>query len=134
MNYRAMFDTNIVSDVLRFPHGKAATRLRAAGAEAFCLSAIVAGELRFGSAKLGSPRLTAQVEGILQLIATMPFEGVASRAYALVRTHLERSGRIIGPNDLFIAAHALALDLPLITANIGEFSRVPNLRVENWLD
>jgi tRNA(fMet)-specific endonuclease VapC len=51
-----------------------------------------------------------------------------------MRTHLERAGTLIGPNDLFIAAHALALGLTLVTDNLREFSRVPDLHVENWLD
>lgn len=53
--------------------------------------------------------------------------------YAEIRTQLEQAGTPIGPNDLLIAAHALALNLTLVTANIREFGRVPNLSVENWL-
>ena len=53
--------------------------------------------------------------------------------YARVRHHLERLGTPIGPNDLLIAAHALALDAVLITDNENEFRRVPGLQVENWL-
>ncbi len=54
--------------------------------------------------------------------------------YADIRAQLEVQGRPIGPTDLFIAAHALSLDLTLVTANVREFSRVPDLLVENWLD
>jgi tRNA(fMet)-specific endonuclease VapC len=54
-------------------------------------------------------------------------------SYGEIRTHLERSGRPIGPNDLLIAAQAVTLNLTLVTANVGEFSRVPNLAVVNWL-
>ncbi len=53
--------------------------------------------------------------------------------YARVRAYLETQGTPIGGNDLLIAAQALALDLTVVTANIREFSRVPNLKVENWL-
>lgn len=63
-----------------------------------------------------------------------PLESPADDFYASVRAALENAGRPIGPNDPFIAAHALALDLTLVTANVGEFSRVSGLRVENWLD
>ena len=55
------------------------------------------------------------------------------RHYATIRVHLEGSGNIIGPNDLLIAAHALAHDMTLVSANVSEFSRVPGLRVVNWL-
>ena len=53
--------------------------------------------------------------------------------YAAIRTHLEQAGTPIGSNDLLIAAHALALDLTLVTANTREFKRVPTLRLDNWL-
>lgn len=57
-----------------------------------------------------------------------------SRRYARVRADLERKGTPIGANDLWIAAQALALDAVLVTRNIGEFSRIEDLTVENWLD
>jgi tRNA(fMet)-specific endonuclease VapC len=50
-----------------------------------------------------------------------------------MRVALERIGQPIGHNDLFIAAHARALGLTLVTDNMREFSRVPSLAVENWL-
>lgn len=53
--------------------------------------------------------------------------------YATIRTHLEKACTPIGPNDMLIAAHALALDCTLVTDNDTEFRRVPGLRVENWL-
>jgi tRNA(fMet)-specific endonuclease VapC len=55
------------------------------------------------------------------------------RRYAEIRLHLEQRGRTIGFNDLLIAAHALALDLTLVIANVEEFARVLGLRLENWL-
>jgi tRNA(fMet)-specific endonuclease VapC len=55
------------------------------------------------------------------------------RRYAEIRARLEEAGKPIGPNDLLIAAHSLALDLTLVTANVDEFGRVPGPRVENWL-
>jgi tRNA(fMet)-specific endonuclease VapC len=58
----------------------------------------------------------------------------ADMRYAEIRAHLSNAGQIIGPNDLLIAAHARALDLTLVTDNVREFARVPDLRVENWLD
>lgn len=64
----------------------------------------------------------------------LPIDEPVAHAFAEIRAHLEYSGTPIGPYEMLIAAHALALDLPLVTANIGEFSRVPDLRLENWLD
>jgi len=62
-----------------------------------------------------------------------PFEHDAASAYGAVRAHLERAGTPIGPLDTLIAAHALALDVTLVTNNEREFARVPGLSVENWL-
>jgi len=63
----------------------------------------------------------------------MPLEAPVDRRYAELRHHLTRQGTLIGPNHLLIAAHALAADLTLVTANTREFERVPSLRIENWL-
>ncbi len=63
----------------------------------------------------------------------LPLGPPTDQRYAEVRHHLARQGTPIGPNDLLIAAHTLAADLTLVTANTREFERVPSLRVENWL-
>ena len=63
----------------------------------------------------------------------MPLTTPVDAHYAAIRTHLERAGTPIGPNDMLIAAHALALDLTLVTANTREFERVPALKIDNWL-
>lgn len=132
--HRFMLDTNVVSHVLRHPDGPAARRFRLFGRGELCVSVIVAMELRFGAAKLGSPRLTAQIETAASLYDVLALDASAVDIYAALRTTLERAGTPIGPLDTLIAAHALALDLTLVTANVGEFSRVPNLKIENWLD
>ena len=62
----------------------------------------------------------------------LPLDDAVPAHYATIRAHLERQGTPIGPNDTLIAAHALALDATLVSAN-AEFARVPGLRVENWL-
>ena len=90
-------------------------------------------ELRYGAAKRGSVVLTQRVEDLLGAIEVMPFDGDADRQYAEIRATLERAGQTIGANDLLIAAHARALGTTLVTANISEFSRVRELKVENWL-
>jgi tRNA(fMet)-specific endonuclease VapC len=95
---------------------------------------IVASELRFGAAKRNASRLTAQVEAILAAMDVRPFDAPADREYAKLRLHVEQAGTPIGPNDMLIAAHALATESILVTANTGEFSRVPGLAVQNWLE
>ncbi len=128
-----MLDTNIVSEVMRRPDGPAGTRFKASR-ERLAVSVLVAAELRFGALKSQSDQLTRRVESILGVLPVLAFDAPADRAYARIRAELEARGTPIGGNDLLIAAHALALDLPLVTANLGEFSRVPDLRLENWLD
>lgn len=129
-----MLDTNIVSDLIRNPNGSVADRLASVGIPNACVSILTAAELRYGVRKRGSQRLADDDEGTLQRITVADFRTPADVMFADIRHHLQTRGEPIGPIDLLIAAHALALDLTLVTANIREFSRVPDLRVENWLD
>jgi tRNA(fMet)-specific endonuclease VapC len=130
---RYLLDTNIVSDLLRNPGGRAARRLAVVGDAAVCTSIVVACELRYGAAKKGSPQLSERVEVLLGSLDVIAFDKDADRRYAEIRSHLERQGKPIGPNDLLIAAHALALDLTLVTGDVEEFARVPGLSTQNWL-
>jgi len=128
-----LLDTNIISDLIRNPAGNVAQRIAEKGESTVCTSIVVACELRFGARKKGSAPLAARVEEILSVIEVLALDADADRHYAEIRTELEASGTPIGPNDLLIAAHALALGLILVTANTAEFSRIPDLPVENWL-
>ncbi len=131
---RYLLDTNILSNLVRQPQGTVAARIAAAGEETVCTSIVVAAELRFGAAKSGSKKLADRVDLILSALEILPLEAPADRDYGDLRHHLERQGTLIGPNDLLIAAHALSENLTVVTANTGEFSRVPGLKVENWLE
>jgi tRNA(fMet)-specific endonuclease VapC len=128
-----LLDTNIVSDLVRHPRGKIADRISEVGEDDVCTSIVVAAELRYGAAKRNSSRLTAQLEAVLGALEVIALEAPADTMYGLIRANLERTGQPIGANDLLIAAHALALDLTVATDNEREFSRIDNLRVENWL-
>lgn len=128
-----MLDTNIVSELVRNPKGIVTERIAAVGAGAICVSIITAAELRYGCAKKRSVKLTTQVEAILGSLQIVPLDVPTDAEYGAIRAYLEQAGRQIGPNDLLIAAHALALGAVLVTANVGEFSRVEGLKVENWL-
>lgn len=130
---RYLLDTNIVSDLIRNPHGPVTRRIGEVGEAQVCTSIIVTAELRYGATKKASPRLTAQLEAVLAVLEILPFEAPADIVYGRLRADLERSGRPIGGNDLLIAAQALALDHTLVTDNHGEFARVDGLRCENWL-
>jgi tRNA(fMet)-specific endonuclease VapC len=131
---RYLLDTNIISDLVRNPGGKAAKHLERVGDGNVCTSIVVAAELRYGCAKKGSAPLLERVEYILSVVPVLPLEEPADAAYATIRANLEREGRTIGRNDLLIAAHTISIGATLVTANVGEFSRVDGLIVENWLD
>lgn len=130
---RYLLDTNIVSDLVRNPQGRAAAAVRAMGESAVFTSIIVVAELRYGAEKKNSLRLTQQLETVLRGLEIVDFDAPADGRYATLRAYLEGAGTPIGPLDLLIAAHALALDSVLVTDNEREFTRVPGLMVENWL-
>jgi tRNA(fMet)-specific endonuclease VapC len=128
-----MLDTNIISDLIRNPQGKAAKRIAKAGEDNVCTSIVVAAELRYGCAKSGSTRLLKAVQDLLGEIAVLPFEVPADTTYGAIRSDLEATGKPIGGNDLLIAAHAYATGATIVTANTTEFKRIIGLNVENWL-
>ena len=130
---RYLLDTNIVSNLVRNPHGRVADRISAIGESNICTSIIVAAELRYGTTKKASPRLSAQVEAVLGAIDTVPLDSPADEIYGSIRTPFELAGAPIGGNDLLIAAQAIALDHTLVTDNDKEFARIDGLRIENWL-
>jgi tRNA(fMet)-specific endonuclease VapC len=130
---RYLLDTNIVSDLIRNPQGRVAEHTRQIGEHSVCTSIIVAAELRYGSSRKASPRLTEQVEAVLGAMDVVPFEAPADAVYGLIRARLEKAGRPIGGNDLLIAAQAIALGYVLVTDNQKEFVRIEDLTCENWL-
>jgi len=132
-----LLDTNTVSYFLR-DHSPALTaRLMGTAPDALAVSVITAGELQFGLKKLGpgfrTTALAARLDKLLAAISTLSLAPEAATHYGHIRTYLEAKGTPIGGNDLWIAAHALAEDLTLITHNLREFERVPGLKVESWV-
>lgn len=133
VSLKYLLDTNILSDLVRNPQGAVAAQITTAGEDTICTSIIVAAELRYGAAKSNSAKLIERIGLILSALEILPLETPVDYQYAALRHHLTRQGTMIGPNDLLIAAHALANELTVVTANVGEFSRVPGLKVVNWL-
>lgn len=128
-----LLDTNVISEITRNPFGSAASRVLERRGETMFTSIIVVAEIHFGIARSGSARLAQLVGGVLDLIRILPFDTPADEVYGQLRADLERSGRLIGPNDLLIAAQCLAGDFVLVTDNMREFARVPGLKLENWM-
>ena len=128
-----LLDTNILSHLVRQPQGQIANRIARVGEQNICTSIIVAAELRYGATKRNSPHLTRQVEAILGALEVLSLEPPTDFVYGELRARLERAGLPIGANDMLIAAHALTLGHTIVTDNEREFSRVADLKIENWL-
>lgn len=123
-------DTSI--EVLRGRNVQVATRYVGTHPATILVPAIVAGELMVGALKSVRPNAVSELEAFLTRHRIAPFEKAGFRLYAQIRVHLETRGLKIGPNDLIVAATALALGATLVTHNVREFSRVPSLRIEDW--
>lgn len=101
----------------------------------FVIPAIVVAELNFGVEKSNNPEKTRRLtERFLAPFDIAPFDEVCARAYGTIRNQLRLAGRPIGPNDMLIAATALALQATLVSSNLREFMRVEGLRLENWYE
>lgn len=99
------------------------------------MSTITVGELRFGAEKSQSrARALATIDQLVQMIQPCALPMAAAEHYGHVRATLQQQGQPIGNNDLWLAAHALAEGWTLVTNNTREFTRVPGLRVENWVE
>ena len=125
-------DTNICSYILRRHPAGMIERFSTLDRSQLWLSAIVAAELRYGAAKLASPRFSSAVEAWLSGFDVRAWPLEATHHSAAIRTAQEPAGRPIGGMDVLIAAHAIAEDSAIITNNAREFHRVPGLAVEEW--
>lgn len=97
------------------------------------MCSVVTGELFYGAEVSADPAgNAAQVEAFVRPFASLPYGEPEARAYARVRADLQSRGEVIGHYDLMIAAIALVHGLTLVTHNVGEFSRVPGLVIEDW--
>jgi tRNA(fMet)-specific endonuclease VapC len=130
---RFLLDTNTCIGIINGSSPGLLARQRVIPASQIRLCSPVKAELWFGAAK-SSKRLLSEQKLTLffSRFRSMPFDDEAARRYGVIRADLEARGTPIGPNDLLIAAIALASDLTLVTHNVGEFSRVPGLRLEDW--
>lgn len=130
---RYLLDTNIVIAAMK-GHIAVRARLESTPLSALILSPVVLGELEFDAEKSAhSERNRARLVELAEQIPLTELDVEASRCYGRIRAVLERHGTPIGANDTWIAAQALALGAVMVTDNVGEFSRVAGLVVENWL-
>ena len=130
-----MLDTDISSYIMKRSHAAVLQRLRAVPVSDVCISVVTKAELMYGTHI--SPRRAqdeAALAAFLNYVAVLDFPESAALAYAEIRAALKTSGAMIGANDLLIAAHARSAGLILVTNNVREFSRVPDLKFENWVE
>ncbi len=129
-----LLDTNICIYLIKRKPPEVLQRFISYAVGDIGVSSITVAELCYGVEKSGRPAQNRQaLEQFLLPLVVMPFDDEAAQVYGSIRAELERRGTPIGALDLLIAAHALALDVPLVTNNTAEFRRVPGLRVENWV-
>jgi len=128
-----LLDTNTCIRFLNPRSSAVPNHMAAVRQEEVVICQIVKAELYYGAYK------SARRDANLALLAkffnqfvSRPFDDAAAEAYGRLRAELARRGTPIGPNDLMIAAIALAYDLTLVTHNTAEFARVPGLRLEDW--
>ena len=130
---RYMLDTDICSYVMKRSHDALLRRLQKVPVSDVCVSVVTKSELLY-SVEV-SPRRQqdeAALNAFLNYVEVLDFPDNASSHYAQIRAQLKKSGKMIGANDLFIAAHARSLGLTLVTHNTQEFRRVNRLAIEDW--
>lgn len=128
-----LLDTNIVIDVLKRRPIQVQKTFNT-NASRMAISSITLSELIYGAEK--SRNVDQNLEAIDEFIShleVLPYDAKASQHYGQIKAGLEKKGEIIGENDIHIAAHAISQGLILVTNNLREFGRVPNLALENWV-
>lgn len=131
---RFLLDTNICIYIAKRQPPEVMERFERLQAGEAALSVITYGELRLGAEKsVARPVALERLERLIEWVPVLPLPLDAAIGYGLIRAALERQGRPIGANDLWIAAHALAAKLTLVSNNTREFERIAGLTLENWV-
>lgn len=128
-----LLDTNIVIYVLK-RRPLEVLKIFNANASRMAISSITLSELIYGAEK--SANIAKNLEAIEDFVShleVLPYDSRASQHYGQIKAALEKKGKIIGENDIHIAAHAISQGLILVTNNLKEFKRVSNLALENWV-
>jgi tRNA(fMet)-specific endonuclease VapC len=133
MEPRYLLDTNICIYIRQKRPEEVLRRFRKLRPGEAALSVITYGELLYGAAK-SEQRVAAfeRLPELIHLLPALPLPETAAEAYGTIRGELESKGEMIGNNDLWIAAHAVAAGLTLVTNNEKEFRRVRQLKIQNW--
>jgi len=128
-----ILDTNICIYIIKKKPLKALEKLNALRTAEVGISSITLAELEYGVSKSSRPdRNRNALSAFLAPMEILSFDHLAAFHYGEIRTYLEKKGIVIGGMDLLIASHAISLSVTLVTNNIREFKRIPNLHLENW--
>jgi tRNA(fMet)-specific endonuclease VapC len=132
MNY--LLDTNICIYIIKKKPQSVFNKLIEIPPDQLSISAISVAELEYGVRKSSQPEKNQlALQNFLKPLSILSFDYGATIEYGIIRSDLERKGIPIGPLDLLIAAHAKSLNYTLVTNNEKEFSRIANLKIENWV-
>ncbi len=135
MEPRFLLDTNICIYIRQARPLEVLQRFRKLRPGEATLSVITYGELLYGAAKSRQVETARErLRELTRLLPALPLPESAAETYGVIRAELESKGQMIGNNDLWIAAHALASGLTLVTNNEKEFRRVRGLKVQNWAE
>ncbi len=131
-----LLDTNICIYIINEKPENVLKRFEQYPVAEFGISSTTHAELQYGVEKSENKKTNQYaLDEFLLPLTMLPFHGKKLIAcYGKIRTSLESEGKTIGPLDMLIAAHALNLDLTIVSSNLNEFSRIPNLKCENWID
>jgi tRNA(fMet)-specific endonuclease VapC len=131
---RFMLDTNICLCMIKGKPPQILSRLKDFNLGDLSVSSITLSELEYGVAKSSKPQQNRDaLDAFLAPLEIFPFDGEAAHRHGQIRAFLEKEGKLIGAMDMLIGAHAVSASMTLVTNNIKEFSRIPGLRLENWL-
>jgi tRNA(fMet)-specific endonuclease VapC len=131
---RFLLDTNILSYTQKKRPPAVLARFEKLQPGEAVMSVISLGEMVYGASRSARKvDLLTQLEHLRRFLQVAPLPEAAAEAYGAIRAELEHRGRLIGNNDLWIAAHAVASSLTLVTNNEKEFARIDGLAIENWV-
>jgi len=134
MNKKYMLDTNICIYIAKNKPASVLAQFKTLSINQIVMSVITYGELSLGAEKSQYKQTTTQkLNNLIQIIPVISMSESVGNIYGIIRADLEKKGQIIANNDLWIAAHAMEQNITLVSNNIKEFNRIPDLSLENWV-
>ncbi len=130
-----LIDTNICIYIMNHHPPEVLQKFKSVGVGEMGISSITVSELHYGACKsIHIKENIHRLDEFLCPFEIIPYDEDASKCYGKIRSQLEKKGKVIGPLDMLIAAHALSKKLILISNNIKEFNRIKSLNVQNWVN